>query len=84
MDVPTLGQLMDPRRRDLWRLSEVKLLERFHPWQLRFQDPPSDSVALTFLNLGLQQRFQIANRSILLLQGFFRHPAKLRTDGWKP
>jgi len=59
-------KLADLRRRDLRRLAEVELVEGLDAWQMRVLEPTRDRMPLALVDLGGEQRFQIAQVRVAL------------------
>src|ERR1700683_2574916 len=59
-DVSALREFVDLLCRDLGIAGEVELLQGFHPRQMRFANAPLHEPVFTFLEFGLQQRFEEA------------------------
>src|ERR1039458_258640 len=79
-NVTAFGQLADLRRRNLPRLVEVELLQRFHSGQLGIAQPLLNGVPVAFFRLHGEQRFQIADVTALFLDGLLRQLYEVRSD----
>src|SRR6202035_417277 len=66
LDVAPVGELADLRRRHLRRLAEVELVQGFDARQVRVLEPARDRVPLALVDLGGEQRFQIAEAGVAL------------------
>ena len=82
-DVASLGQIVDLRCRDLWRFTEVELLQRLHARQASVLDPACDGVAFAFLQLGGKQGFEIAQIRLPLLGGHIGQRSTLFRYRWQ-
>src|SRR5207245_416889 len=80
-DIAALGELVNPLRRDAGRLREVELVEGLQPRQMRFAKAPRHQPLLAFLQLGLQQRFEITQMRAAFAHRLFRQRGALRGDG---
>src|SRR5450432_100251 len=77
LEIAALGQITDERRRNVRRRLKFELLQRLQLRQVRFLQSPRDSIVFALLELRSEQRFEIANVTLLLLDGFFRQARKL-------
>src|SRR5262249_61742813 len=77
-DVITLGQFVDLLGRDPGIAHEVELLQRLHARQAGLTEAPLDQPLFAFLELGLEQRFEIAEVGAPLAHCLFR---QLRATG---
>jgi hypothetical protein len=82
-DISSLRQLVDLGGPDLRCFSEVELIQSFDPWQMRLLDAAGYSVAFAFFQLRSQQRFQVAQIGLSLLNGLFCQRSTLLGHGWQ-
>ena len=66
------------------RRLKFELLQRFQLRQVRFLQSPCHGIVFALLELRSEQRFEIANVTLLLLDGLFRQARKLPTERWQP
>ncbi len=81
LDVAALGQRLDLGGRDAWRLAEVELVERLDPWQVGILESPGDGVPLALLQLGLEERVEVAQVAVMLALGLLGETGTLPADG---
>src|SRR5687767_5474293 len=65
----------------MWHLRKIKFIQGFESWQLRFAQALLYGVPLSFLDLGRQQSFDIAEVALSLAPGRLRQRFKLGSDG---
>ena len=56
---------------------EIKFLQRLHPGKMRVLNPPRNCLAIALFDLRSQQRFQITQVRLLLLDRFFSQAYEL-------
>lgn len=78
--VPALGQGSDARSRDVRRLREVELFQRFDPRQMRVLEAQFNRAPLAVFDLALQQSLQVMQMRVLLLGRFLGQRCKLGCD----
>src|SRR5579863_7229647 len=78
VDVAAFPQLANLGRRNVPRLMEIELLERFQPWQPGLAQPVLDRVPVAFLRFHRQQCFQIADVAALLFDRLFGEAHEVR------
>src|SRR6516162_6914005 len=81
-DITALGQLMNLLRRELVIPSEIELVECLHSRQVRFAKASSYHALFTFLEFGLQQRFEISQVGPPLSYCLLGKLCALCSDGW--
>jgi hypothetical protein len=81
LQVATLRQLAQLRGRDRRRLAEVELIQRFDPRQVRLFDASVDRAPFPILELGGQERLQVAQIRLTLAFGLFGQRRALAGDG---
>src|ERR1700758_23220 len=81
LHISTLGQLPNPRSRNLRGLREIELLQRLHTRELRVANPVADSVTVPLFAFHRQQGFQISDVAVVLLHRLFRQGNKVGPDG---
>src|SRR2546422_7174160 len=62
------------------RIGERELLERFHFGEVSFLNPPRYPVAISLFDFCSEQRFQIAEMTLLLADRLFGHLRELPAD----
>ncbi len=80
LDVPAFGQFPNLRRRNLPRLVEIKLLQRFQPRELGITNPFLNRMPVSLLRFHGQQRFQIADVAALFLDRLLGQPHEICSD----
>lgn len=58
VDVGVLREFVNLLRRDLRVPGKIEFIKRLYSWQMRFANSPRHQPLLTFLELGLEQRFE--------------------------
>src|SRR5450759_3486666 len=77
LQIAAFRQVPDLRGGKVRRIAERKFLQRFHLGEMGILDPPRYGVLMAVFHFRSQQRFQITQMPLLLLDRFFGHRQKL-------